>query len=169
VIKENKFSLCFAKNGGYFFIGSVNNTFHKEEINYISYENSRNLYSVKLNDIQVNNLNLEISNEYFSIIDSGTTVSYFPVNIFNKIKQYIYNYCSQVNKCLGDYFESDLGICFKLKININYIQFMESMPKLNFIFENKINYYWNADSYLFNDTDEREKRKVYCMGFVSWE
>ncbi len=43
------------------------------------------------------------------------------------------------------------------------------MPKLNFIFENKTNYYWNSYSYLFNNTDEREITQVYCMGFVSWE
>jgi len=117
----------------------------------------------------VNRKETSISSEYFTVIDSGTTVSYFPRDLYNKLKQTIFEYCSQLNRCLGDSFESDMGICFRLKININYLQFRESMPSLNFIFENDLNYEWNAESYLFNNTDPSDSKQVYCMGFISWK
>ena len=47
--------------------------------------NSKNLYSLKLNDIRVDKKETDISSEYFTVIDSGTTISYFPRNLFYKL------------------------------------------------------------------------------------
>ena len=136
---------------------------------YIPYDNSRNLYSIKLTDIQINKKDTQITNEYFTVIDSGTTVSYIPTNLYNKIKTQINEFCSQLNRCLGDSFESDMGICFRLKTNINYLQFKESMPNLNFVFENNVSYDWYPRSYLFNNTEKRDDTQSYCMGFIKWK
>lgn len=161
--------MCFARNGGYFSIGAVNTTYHLDEIKYLSYENTRNLYSVKLMDILINRKDTYINSEYFTVIDSGTTVSYFPRDLYSKLKKEVNEFCSQINKCLGDSFNSDMGICFRLKTNINYLQFRESMPNLNFIFENDINYEWNPENYLFNNTEPSDSVHTYCMGFISWK
>ena len=37
-IKENIFGLCLAQIGGYFSIGEINTTYHKEKINYVKME-----------------------------------------------------------------------------------------------------------------------------------
>jgi hypothetical protein len=177
LITTNKFSLCFAKNGGYFTIGEINATYHNQNdnIKYIPYENKRNLYAIKLNDIQVNKKDNFISNEYFTIIDSGTTVSYIPLELYDKIKLQIREFCSKdndnnnKNKCLGDINESEMGICFKLNSNVEYSKFEESMPNLNFVFENNVTYDWNPGSYLFNNTETYDRIQSYCMGFIKWE
>ncbi len=120
-------------------------------------------------DILINRKDTYINSEYFTVIDSGTTVSYFPRDLYSKLKKEVNEFCSQINKCLGDSFNSDMGICFRLKTNINYLQFRESMPNLNFIFENDINYEWNPENYLFNNTEPSDSVHTYCMGFISWK
>lgn len=120
-------------------------------------------------NILLNKLDTQISNDYFTVIDSGTTVSYFPKDIYNKLKQKTNEFCSQLNRCMGDSFDSDMGVCFRLKTNINYLQFKESMPVLNFVFQDNINYEWNPESYLFNNTEVNDYSQTYCMGFVSWK
>jgi len=124
---------------------------------------------VKLLDVLVNKKDTFIAQEYFTVIDSGTTVSYFPRDLYNKLKTKVNEFCSQLNRCLGDSFEADMGICFRLKTNINYLQFRESMPSLNFVFEDSVNYDWNPEGYLFNNTDPTDTLQTYCMGFISWK
>ncbi len=111
------------------------------------------------------------------MIDSGTTLSYFPNDIYNDILSYIRQYCKRFNKCMGELFKSDLGHCFKLNKNINTIQFIESMPVLTFEFkgnndnndnnedETKL-YTWKPSNYLFNYTTSNIP--TYCFGGVSW-
>lgn len=62
-----------------------------------------------------------------------------------------------------------MGICFRLKTNINYLQFKESMPNLNFVFQNNVRYDWNPRSYLFNNTEKGDNTQSYCMGFIKWK
>lgn len=169
MIPHTVFSLCFAPNGGYFAVGGVNNTFHTEpEIKYIPFYAS-NLYKVKLGSISLNNNEVEISNNYYTVIDSGTTISYFPRRLYNDLERYINQFCSQINRCLGDSYTSDIGFCFKVKDNISTAQFVESMPTLYFTFESKVQVPWKPENYLYNSTDSgNDARLTYCMGFTSW-
>lgn len=107
---------------------------------------------------------------YFTIIDSGTTISYLPKNLYSDIQKQIDYFCSQINRCMGDSFHTEIGQCYKLKENINIIQFIESMPTFTFNFENDVKYNWPPESYLFNYTEftDNDKRQTYCIGMNSW-
>lgn len=171
VINHKSFSLCLANNGGYFSVGGVNKTNHLEDIQYINFIKG-SYYKVQLNNILINKNNIAIPKDpYFTIIDSGTTVSYFPNKIYNDLIKRTNEYCSKLNKCLGDNFtHKDFGSCYKVKDNISTTQFIESMPEYMFEFEDGVKYKWTADSYLFNitDPDSHDPRLTYCLGYVGW-
>jgi hypothetical protein len=171
VIPSNVFSLCFAPNGGYFSVGGINKTLHQEDnVKYISYYDS-SFYKVKLKDVIINSQDFLINqNDYFTIIDSGTTLSYFPRKLYNDVEKQINVVCSEINRCMGDSYTAEIGICFKLKENITVLQFIESMPTLTFVFENDVKYLWKPENYLFNYTDpaSNDKRLTFCIGLTGW-
>ena len=53
------------------------------------------------------------------MIDSGTTLSYFPNEIYFQIENYVKKFCAEDNRCMGSIFSTDVGLCFKLNKNIN--------------------------------------------------
>jgi hypothetical protein len=171
VIPNNIFSLCFAPDGGYFSVGGLNRTLHtEEEVKYIDYYDT-NFYKVKLKDVIVNSVDFSVNeNEYFTIIDSGTTLSYFPKKLYTEFEKQINVVCSEINRCLGDSFTAEVGICYKLKENVSVLQFVESMPTFSFIFENNTTYYWKPQNYLFNYTDSasNDNRMTLCIGLTGW-
>lgn len=171
VIPNNIFSLCFAPDGGYFSVGGLNRTLHTEdEVKFIDYSDS-NFYKVKLKDVTVNTVDFSVNgNEYFTIIDSGTTLSYFPKKLYTEIEKQINVVCSEINRCLGDSFTAEVGICYKLKENVSVLQFIESMPTISFVFENNTKYFWKPKNYLFNYTDSasNDNRMTLCIGLTGW-
>ncbi len=173
LIDHNVFTLCFAPNGGYFSVGGVNRTYHNEEVKYIPFYSNSGFYKVKLNDVIVNSKHFEIKeNEYYTVIDSGTTISYFPRELYKNVEKQINEFCSQINRCLGDSYKTDAGLCFKLKDNVNISQFIESMPKFTFIFEGKVKYDWKPENYLYNYTefaDNPSEGETFCIGLTSWQ
>jgi hypothetical protein len=84
-LKSDVFGLCLAQMGGYFSMGEINTTYHKEKISYLKMERSSLFYSIGMIDIYVNNkkINSYKKSKYQIIIDSGTTISYFPKEVFN--------------------------------------------------------------------------------------
>jgi hypothetical protein len=82
--------------------------------------------------------------------------------------QKVNEYCSKINKCLGDAHKTDIGQCYRLKENINYNQFVESMPTITFQFGNDINFDWKPENYLFNNSEVFDDTLNLCMGFVGW-
>lgn len=171
IINHKSFSLCLANDGGYFSIGGVNKTKHLEEIQYINFVRG-NYYKVQLNNIIIDKSNVNVpAGYYFTIIDSGTTVTYFPVKIYNDLIKGTNEYCSKLNKCLGDNFvHKDFGSCYKLKNGVTTEQFIDSLPFFMFEFQDGVKFKWHPDSYLFNitDPDSYDPRLTYCLGFVSW-
>jgi len=126
-----------------------------------------------LKNVNINSQELSLTNsDYFTVIDSGTTISYFPRNLYSDVERQINNFCAQINRCLGDSFITENGMCFKLKDNINYLQFVESMPSIFFKFEGDVNYEWKPRNYLYNYTDadfsSNDYRETYCLGFAGW-
>lgn len=163
------FTLCFAPNGGYFSLGGINKTLHSEEIKYIPfYEGS--FYRVKLKDVVVNFKDFHINNnDYYTVIDSGTTISYFPKNLFFDFEKQLNIYCSQIDKCLGNSYSTESGICYKLKENTSYEQFISSMPNFYFTFENNVKYVWKPESYLYlSPESEPNDTIILCIGLAGW-
>ncbi len=164
------FTLCFAPNGGYFSVGGVNKTQHNGEIQFIDFS-ANGFYKVKLNDVLVEDKDFSMSKyNYYTIIDSGTTLSYFPANLYNEMEKQINIECSKIDKCLGDSFTTQIGMCFKRKDNISFARFLESLPTITFIFENNTKYYWKPENYIYNytETNSNDNRSTHCIGLSSW-
>ena len=163
------FSICYAQNGGLFTIGNPSSAFNSNTT-YIDYSSGNGFYTVSLSDIMLNDQDFKISNyqNYFTIIDSGTTLSMFPDSLFNSIMGQFNEFCNFKDKCLGKRFISSEGTCFFLNIDIDYKTFMESMPIIVFVFEGQVNYNWKPDYYLYKDIPDNDKGESYCLGFTSW-
>lgn len=129
---------------------------------------SGNFHKISLSDIIIEDKVFDVPKSYFTIIDSGTTISYFPNELYKNIMQKVNEYCSRINKCLGDSHKTDIGQCFRLKENINFNQFVESMPTITFQFGNDINFDWKPENYLFNNTEMYDESLNLCMGFIGW-
>ncbi len=168
VIENNIFGLCLAQMGGYFSIGDINTTFHREEITYLKMEKNSFFYSLNMNNIYINNrlITKYNQNRYTLIIDSGTTISYFPEEIFNEMVDKIKTICNSFEnkKGCGKYeYDKDFGPCFSFesveKLDDAIYQYW---PNISFILGN-YQYKWTPDEYIFNITN---KMKVMgCMGF----
>lgn len=167
-INNNIFGLCLAQIGGYFSIGEINKTFHREDITYLKMEKNSFFYSVKMNNIFINNLKISYydKNKYSLIIDSGTTISYFPEEIFNEMVNKIHTICNSYenkNGCGIYEYDKDFGPCFsfeskeKMEEGIYYY-----WPNITFILED-YNYKWTPDEYFFNATNKM--KIIGCMGF----
>ena len=166
-ISKPIFSICLASNNGYFSVGGVNTTHHLQEISYIPYYD-RNFYRVKLMDIKLNNDDIQINDsQYYTIIDSGTTISYFPKSLYSQIEKLINIYCSQIDKCLGDMYNDSIGMCFKVKPKVTEKKFIESLPEFTFLFEKGVKYQWKPENYIYNNT-ENDKKLNFCIGISSW-
>ena len=169
VLDNNIFGLCLAQIGGYFSLGEINKTYHKEKINYIKMEKSSMFYSIAMNNIFINDRKIKSykKSKYPTIIDSGTTISYFPKEIFDEIVKVINNICDSYenkNAC-GKYdYDKDLGPCFifddieKMKKGV-----YQYWPNFSFILGNNYNFRWTPRQYFFNESNRKRLRG--CMGF----
>jgi hypothetical protein len=169
LIQSPTFSICLALNGGYMSLGDVDKSRHKEPIKYTPIYDSV-LYSVKLENISIFGQALEISNQLYTVLDSGTTISYFPSEIFIQISNLLELFCSQSDKCIGVAQKkiSEKGICFLLEKNINDNEFISSLPYIFFTFENNLKYNWTPENYIYNKTNVNDEQLKFCMGFISW-
>ena len=169
-IDDSIFGLCFAQMGGYFSIGEINTTFHREEITYFDMLKYSFFYSLNMNNIFVNDkkINKYDKNKYSLIIDSGTTISYFPGEIFNEMVDKIKSECNfyeKKNYCGKYEYDNDFGPCF-LFDSINQMEeaINKYWPTFIFILDN-YQYKWTPNQYFFNDTNKVKIRG--CMGFNS--
>ena len=88
LIKNNIFTLCFGRNAGYFSVGEVNRTLHSNSSEIVYLKHLEDFYyTVNFTKISILNEELSVKNDIKTIIDSGTTFSMFPEEIFNFIEK----------------------------------------------------------------------------------
>ena len=99
IIKKNLFTLCFSNNGGFFSLGEIEYKSHlNNEISYIKLKkNNINILSIEI-DNNIINANEGRKKKYKTIIDSGSTFSYFPVSIAKKCYNIIKKICNKKKK-----------------------------------------------------------------------
>ena len=167
-INNSIFGLCLAQMGGYFSIGEINTTFHRQNITYLNMEKNSVFYSISMNNIYINGIKLNKfkKGRYPLIIDSGTTLSYFPDEIFNELVSNVKSICNSYgnkNGCGKYEYDKDFGPCFIFdsteKMDEAIYQYW---PNISFILDN-YEYKWTPDEYIFNDTNKNRVRG--CMGF----
>ena len=166
-VKHNIYSLCLSQIGGYFSIGEINNTFHKTNIKYFML-NSNYFYNIDILNIYINNKTVTKYDSIINsnIIDSGTTISYFPKIIFEQMENFIKTICNNYEnkKACGKYeYDDSYGACFIFENNLQLINAIKNYwPIITFeIYD--YNYEWKPENYFFNMSNEKIIKG--CMGF----
>jgi cell division protein FtsB len=167
-IKANIFSLCFAQLGGVFNIGEINNKTHKENVTFVPMLLDRGKYfGLTIKSMAVNNYTIENYNRwgYNIFIDSGTTISYINVKIFDEILKIMNEECNKFEKknACGKYsYHSDFGHCFYFN-SVNDLDYAvyNYWPIFHFYLDG-YDYEWKAENYVFNISTKSHPGA--CMG-----
>lgn len=105
-------------------------------------------------------------NKYTLIIDSGTTISYIPNEIFNEIIDNINLICDNYEnkKSCGNYeYHRDFGACFNFDSDEKMQEAIDKYwPTIIFILDS-YKYNWRPNEYFFNATSKKGIKG--CLGF----
>ena len=166
LIKNNLFSLCFDEYGGYFSLGEIDTKYHISNISYVDLYSNNELYQLEINKFLIGST--EINNKYISIIDTSSTISFFPKDIFNLIMVGFFSECEdKKNECGKIKREEGYGICAEFNnLNemhkaINYI-----WPSIKIEF-NGYEFIWEPKNYYLNFSTDF--KSMACLGFETDE
>ena len=164
ITQKNIFSLCLAHEGGYFSIGKITTSHHfSKNISYVDLLN-KNMgnYYIKLDYIKIGNKTIEYNGKAF--IDSGTTISYFPNNNFDKIMKSFLEVCAINKKCGNLRRIRGLGYCSKIdnESQINDIVY-EGWSNIIVVFDGH-EFIWEPGNYYFIYNTKDNGLNV-CLGF----
>ena len=161
-IPQNLFSLCLDNEGGYLSLGNIYTKYHIcPEIEYIDYNPTKESYEIKAEKIQIKDI--EIKSEYISIINSGSTITYFPEQVFNEISYAFFSICSEYNGQCGELKRIEgYGICSDFKntdIYLNATRYIFPLIKIKF---NNYEFIWKPKNYVLNFSFKNKIRA--CLG-----
>ena len=161
IISKHLFSICLGQNNGYFSIGDIDTSFHKTNVEYIPIIKGEKNFYINIPKIQIGEK--IINNEYRGFIDSGTTISYFPNDLYNAIIDEFKSVCGKKDKKCGKFRDvSDLGYCgFFNTIEDKEKAINEYWPNITFYFEGH-NYILTAKDYNY---DYNDNQIGACLGF----
>ena len=105
IIEDRMFGLCLGKNGGYFQIGGYDKSdFIEDDVTWLPLTQSNADFKVRMQGAMMNN-HFMAGSEALKIgfIDSGTTFTYVPKEIYNALKTHFEWFCSvdPENHCKG--------------------------------------------------------------------
>ena len=101
IIDKRIFSLCLGKNGGFFGIGGFNTDKHLEPIKWVAMDKNYGSLNYKFNiyGLMVGGHPLKGSTKFsIGFIDSGTTFSYLPKELYDSIIFHVDQFCQTANK-----------------------------------------------------------------------
>ena len=163
IISKNLFTICFGQIDGYFSIGEIDTTFHKSKIEYVPLFLGEFNFYVQLKQLRIGEETIPINN-YRGFIDSGTTISYFPTEIYNSIINKFNSICNNIpNKKCGKFKNiPGLGYCgfFNTKEDKEKA-LKEYWPNITLYLEG-YNYILRGIDYSY---DYNEGEEGACLGF----
>ena len=161
IISKNLFSICIGQNDGYFSIGEIDTTYHKNNIEYVPLVEGGNNFYININKIQIGDK--IINNNIKGFIDSGSTLSYFPRDIYNSVIDGFNSFCEKKGKKCGKFkILSDYGYCGFFNSNEEKIKVInENWPNITFYLDG-YNYVLTPSNYFF---DYNEENIGACLGF----
>ena len=164
LISKSVFSICFSYKGGYITFGDYTSKYHKNsKINYISYY-SDTLYKINFKSWKAIDSSARenlIDTSYYTVIDSGTTLTYFPKNLNAQFIEELVNYCIE-NDCKV---QIDNEGCFI--VGNNKEEILKRLPSFYMYFgENgEVEVIWTPANYLIVGDGRNE---TLCLGTYSW-
>ena len=161
VIQKNIFSLCFSHEGGYFSIGKIVTSHHFSNIiNYVNLVNTnKELYNIKLNYIEICDRKIQYNGT--AIIDSGTTLSYFPSKIFRAIMRIYFKICKECRnlKRIKNY-----GYCAQFKDEREAKEILSEWRNISIRLDG-YDFVWEPENYYFIYNNDEEYGSYICLGF----
>ena len=166
---KNIFSLCFNDDGGYLSLGDIDTKYHiYPNINYVSLFSNNDLYELEIKKIFVGSFEINNNNNYISIIDTSSTISYFPKDIFNMIMTGLFYECIDKDEECGKIKRIEgYGICAEFN-NSNEMnnKIYSSFPLIKIVF-NDYEFNWDPKNYYMNFTSRNKYRA--CLGLETDE
>ena len=163
IIKKNLFSICLDQEGGYLSLGDIDTKYHIcSEINFIDFNPNGKLYEIQTEKITIKNF--EIPSEYTAIINTASTISYFPNNIFLNITSAIFAVCSiyEEEQCGELKRVNGYGLCSDFKNSFNYTNVLKYIfPTIKIKFNN-YEFIWEPKNYALDFSFKNKKR--ICFG-----
>jgi hypothetical protein len=101
IIDKRMFSLCLGKNGGYFKVGGYDKEKHIEPVKWLAIDHQYQISNYKFNimGVSVNGHPISGSNKFsMGLVDSGTTFSYLPAELYDSILFHFDDFCKKANK-----------------------------------------------------------------------
>ena len=163
IISKNLFTICFGQNDGYFSIGEIDTSFHNSKIEYVPLFPGESNFYVQLNQIRIGEEIIPINN-YRGFIDSGTTISYFPNEIYDSMINSFKSICNNIpNKKCGKFRNvPGLGYCGLFNTKEEKEKALEEYwPNITLNFEG-YNYTLRGIDYSYEYNDKEEGA---CLGF----
>jgi hypothetical protein len=160
------FSLCLSNNGGYFSVGDYNTSYHNKNssIVYVKMKGD-NFYEINFKNILIGNSSFDVNSTIF-IIDSGTSLTYFPSFLFTNILHSIMRDCSKNNNCYATQITIRNDICFLPIQGSSKKDFYRSFSDILFVNEkSNFTYKWRPRDYIV--VMVKKGQKYLCLGFSS--
>ena len=164
LISKSIFSICFSYKGGYITFGDYTSKYHiNSKINYIPYYQG-SMYKINFKSwkaVDTNSNEHLISSSYYTVIDSGTTLTYLPKKLNSEFIDELISYCAK-NDCKT---KIDNSGCFKAVSNKQEI--LSRLPKFYmYLGENgEVEVVWKPANYL--TVDEKNNENL-CFGTYAW-
>ncbi|KAH9252196.1 hypothetical protein BASA81_009788 [Batrachochytrium salamandrivorans] len=172
-LHRDMFSICFGRTQGLLTVGGV---FHRPLLEGLQYvplvDAGRAFYSVNVMSIIVgSNPVASTSTQYTSMLDSGSTFTYFPRQLHANTRLAVQAFCQQPNKCRGVLNPSstpgedirDSLVCYSpptLEGGMTVADWLVSdFPQLAIQFDANTRMCLSPKSYFFKSTSN-----VYCIG-----
>lgn len=153
------FSICLAEWGGLLTVGgySPENHVNGTQVQWIPLVHS-GYYSVTPIALELGGVPLVSGRENFgtSLVDSGTTFTYFPTQVFNRLTASLIAACTSGSGC-GAHRESN--DCWRLD---NDADDPAKFPPLTIVFEGGARVEWTPRGYLF----QRGEPSLWCHAFA---
>ena len=167
IILNDLFSVCLNKNkNGILKIGDINNKINKNnEINYINYDSVDNLYRIQIKNFIINNKNI-INKNYSAIIDSTSSFTILPSDLYKKLTEEFLNNCNNNEINCGKLQKiKDIGYCSIYPNNTSMNNAIENFWSIISIKFGDFIYKWKPKNYFFNYTFSYTISKA-CFGFL---
>jgi len=161
-VNRDVFSICLATWGGKLSVGGYNASLHTAALQWIPLTFGR-YYEVVLSSMDVGGADgmpsnvIGVGQDAFGVamLDSGTTYTYFPDDIYLKLDAAIVSYCASHAGCLA----VQDGSCWSV---INTVAGPSSFPLVGMYFSGVL-VHWSPQSYLY----QRGETNKWCRAYAS--
>lgn len=164
-LKHDIYTLCVSRKGGFFSVGGYQTSRHRGPIVWTPNASpGGKYYRVKITDFAINGASIHpTSNDLKStsggaLVDSGTTFTYVPYNLFNKLKAAFNEYCKRPGKCAAknSNYDATAVHCYK---EFRDDATMNTFPNIQLKIGNRY-LCFPPQQYFF------QERKNTCVGFM---